>query len=553
MESNQILRKDVMNTENTKIVGNVEETECSPDAARVMEGLRDTGYDFNTAIADIVDNSISANASSIDITLQYTPISGVSIYISDDGCGMNKTELQNAMKYGSDKRVNPKSLGKFGLGLKTASTAFCRSLSVVSRDKETLSLYKAQWDIDYIVRKNTWSLLWPEPTEDDMEMLDNIAKGKHGTLVIWEKVDRLISENTPKQKINAVMKKLEDSLRFHLAMTYQLFLDENCTDVQNISITLNHTPIAFWDPFCSKITGTELLLEITDPIELPNGTKAPFHLMAYILPGKNDFISEEDKNYAQISNDLQGFYVYRENRLIHYGDWMGMFTKEPHGSLLRIFLSFDNSLDDYFKVDIKKSRILMDDGLFDSLKNAISAPRREANERYRSGIKQNIVKGGQDAHDSSNNNIDSKAASIEASKVVVTDEKANQVEITNSNGTFNHTLAIHTSTKPGQYRVIPVESIEDGLLWNPCIVDSKHAVEINKSHPYYQKVYYPVLDQSVLVTGMDALLWALAEAELSTFNDDTREQYEDMRLQVSRCLKKLTSDLPEPEPFEESE
>ena len=99
--------------------------------------------------------------------------------------------------------------------------------------------------------------------------------------------------------------------------------------------------------------------------------------------------------------------------------------------------------------------------------------------------------------------------------------------------------------------MIPVPSIDDGMLWNPCIVDQKHAVEINQSHPYYQKIYYPVLDQSNMVTGMDALLWALAEAELSTFNDDTKEQYEDMRIQVSRYLKKLIADLPEPEEMEE--
>ena len=99
--------------------------------------------------------------------------------------------------------------------------------------------------------------------------------------------------------------------------------------------------------------------------------------------------------------------------------------------------------------------------------------------------------------------------------------------------------------------MIPVESIEDGQLWNPCIADGKHAVELNQSHPYYQKIYYPVLAQNVMVTGMDALLWALAEAELSTFNSETKEQYEDMRIHVSRCLKKLIADLPDPDPEDE--
>ena len=86
----------------------------------------------------------------------------------------------------------------------------------------------------------------------------------------------------------------------------------------------------------------------------------------------------------------------------------------------------------------------------------------------------------------------------------------------------------------------------ESFLWEPAIIDGKHAVRINKSHPYYQKVYFPVLSESVLVTGMDSLLWALAETELNLYNDNTRDLYEDIRYQVSRALKKLVADLPDP-------
>ena len=529
----------------------VEETACPPDAARVMEGLRDTGYDFNTAIADIVDNSIAADATKVEINILLAPDQSITVYIADNGCGMGHNELHNAMRYGSNKRPDAASLGKFGLGLKTASTAFCKCLSVVSRDTGSEEVLKAQWDLDYIVEKNNWLLRWPDVTDDELDMLDSAADGGHGTLVVWEKVDRLMRQYSSMTHANKALKRIEESLRFHLAMTYQMFLDHNCTAASNVDITLNGTPVVFWDPFCSKIEGTDVLLDIKQDIDLPDGTTAPLELRAYVLPGINSFKTQADKEYARVSNDRQGFYVYRENRLIHYGDWMGMFSKEPHGSLLRVFLSFDHKLDEYLNVDIKKSRILMDDGLYNSIKNAISAPRREADTRYRNGMKKNVAKQGEDAHSQSNNNIDSKAGSIEASRVKITDAAANKVEITNSQGTFTHTLSIRTSTKPGQYRVIPVPSIDDGLLWNPCMTDGKKGVELNQSHPYYLKVYQPVLDKANLVTGMDALLWALAEAELSTFNDETREQYEDMRIQVSRCLRKLVADLPDPEITEE--
>ena len=442
----------------------VEETACPPDAARVMEGLRDTGYDFNTAIADIVDNSIAANATKVEINILLAPDQSITVYIADNGCGMGHNELHNAMRYGSNKRPDAASLGKFGLGLKTASTAFCKCLSVVSRDTGSEEVLKAQWDLDYIVEKNNWLLRWPDVTEDELDMLDSAADGGHGTLVVWEKVDRLMRQYSSMTHANKALKRIEESLRFHLAMTYQMFLDHNCTAASNVDITLNGIPVVFWDPFCSKIEGTDVLLEIKQDIELPDGTTAPLELRAYVLPDSNSFASKEDKEYARVKNDYQGFYVYRENRLIHYGDWMGMFTKEPHGSLLRVFLSFDHKLDEYLNVDIKKSRILMDDGLYNSIKNAISAPRREADTRYRNGMKKNVAKQGQDAHSQSNNNIDSKAGSIEASRVKITDAAANKVEITNSQGIFTHTLSIRTSTKPGQYRVIPVPSIDDGLL-----------------------------------------------------------------------------------------
>ena len=167
------------------------------------------------------------------------------------------------------------------------------------------------------------------------------------------------------------------------------------------------------------------------------------------------------------------------------------------------------------------------------------------------GTKKIVEAAGKDAHDASNRSIEEKAKGVENSKVTVKNPETGEVEITNQQGTFRHRITIHHVDKPGQYRVIPVQSLDNGFLWEPTLVDGKKAVEINMSHPYYQKIYYPVLQQNVLVTGMDSLLWALAEAELSTFNEETKEQYEDMRFLVSKTLRKLVADLPEPELNEE--
>jgi predicted nucleic acid-binding Zn-ribbon protein len=522
-----------------------------PDPKRVMEGLRDTGYNFNTAIADIIDNSIAANATKIDITIDLNPQKELTVYIADDGIGMNEKELQNAMRYGSKRRDDPSSLGKFGLGLKTGSTAFCRCLSVISRGSNDNSVLKVQWDLDYIAKTNAWNLKVLTVNEDEIDILDETANGNTGTLVVWENIDRLLRTYNNKSSAQVALKKVLESLMFHISMVYQRFLDINDNRANNISITLNGANIEAWNPFCEREEFTEKLADETVDVEMPDGTVSSFIIRAYMLPRRDDFSTAKARDNAKLSNDMQGFYVYREQRLIHSCDWLGMFSKEPHFTLLRVEFSFDYTLDDAFNVDIKKSRILLNEDIFGYVKDKIMpAPRRAAEERYRKGTTASVKEKARDAHAASNRNIDDKASSVEEAKVTVT--SPNEVKIENQHGTFTHKITIRSTEKPGQYRIIPVSTLDDGQLWNPCIVDGRHAVELNQSHPYYQKIYYPILAQNVMVTGMDALLWALAEAELSTFNEETKEQYEDMRIHVSRCLKKLIADLPDPE-LEEDE
>ena len=146
-----------------------------PDPARTTEGLRDTGYSFETSVADLVDNSIAAGATDIDISVLSDFRGQVRLSIADNGCGMSRTELIEAMTYGSPKRPDPASLGKFGLGLKTASTAWCRRLSVVSRSCAGPALM-ATWDLDYLARSRDWLLqVSDEPDSEAVEHLDRVA------------------------------------------------------------------------------------------------------------------------------------------------------------------------------------------------------------------------------------------------------------------------------------------------------------------------------------------------------------------------------------------
>jgi len=535
-------------TENSTNIILEPEFDNPPDPERVIEGLRDTGYDFKTAIADIVDNSIAAQATKVDILVNIDPNNDVTVYVADNGIGMNLEELKNAMKYGSKRRPDPSSLGKFGLGLKTASTAFCRKLSLISRGAGDQQICKVQWDLDYVAN-NGWKLKRLAPSDEEIDLLEETSGGSTGTLVVWENNDRLLTKDYARHGDAAnALNKIIDNLAFHLSVVYQRFLDTDDNRAPNVVITLDSVSIKPWDPFCVKEANTELLASQPIEVTMPNQEKAEFSLKAYAIPRSDDFSTTAAAKTARISTDYEGFYIYRENRLIHYGDWLGMYVKDPHDSLLRIEFSFDNSLDEAFNVDIKKSKVLLNEQIFNYIRDSfMPAPKRTANLKYRKGVNGAISAKAQSSHAASNRNIEEKASGVESSIITVTNEAENEVEIKNANGTFKHKITIRSVETPGQYRVVPVDTVEAGGLWEPGIIDGHHAVLINKNHPYYQKIYYPVLQQSVLVTGMDALLWALAEAELSTFNGETREVYEEVRIQVSRALKKLVADLPDPD------
>ena len=524
----------------------IKEIILEPDPARIMEGLRDTGYEFNTAMADIVDNSIAASASCVKVKIDMKPDNSISVYVADNGVGMDMTGLMNAMKYGSTERIDPSSLGKFGLGLKTASTAFCRCLSVLSKNSSS-EYNKVRWDLDEICKVNKWRLLQPEILDDELDILEDVTDGNSGTLVIWEKVDRLMKDYKQDNSRRKAFEKLIENLKLHFSMVYQRFLDEKFTNVKQVDIYINDEKLKPWDPFCKDEPNTQLLAEESVQIELLNGEKVPFKIEAWLLPRVEQFSSKEAHKVARVNNDNAGFYVYRENRLIHQGDWLNMFVKEPHYSLLRINFSFDHRLDDAFNVDIKKSRILLNDGIYEYVREVfMPAPRRAAADIYRKGQTQEIKKTASEAHDAANKNISSKASVRESSKVAVLNPNTGEVSIQNSQGTFTGTLKICSPKKTGEYNVLPVDNIDSGILWEPSLVEGNHAVSINQSHAYYTKVYAPNINNSTLIVGMDSLLWALAEAELSTYNNDTKEQYEEMRIQVSRILKKLVADLPDP-------
>ena len=523
----------------------VENIVAIPNPERTMEGLRDTGYNFETAVADLVDNSVAAEATKISIQVTRDYRQSVRLSIADNGSGMNKEGLIQAMQYGSPKRSNPASLGKYGLGLKTASTAFCRCLSLISRSSGNNPIHVATWDLDHVIKKREWLLqMSSEPDEEALEHLNDVAAGSSGTVVIWKKVDRLLRDYKNQSKAKTALAYRRRKLTEHIAMTYQRFLDKSDSRARNIEIKINGNIVLPWDPFQKNLS--ELVAK-DDNVHVED-REAKFSVRAYILPRREEFPNDTQGKKARISQNMQGLYIYREQRLIHEAGWLDMFQKEPHMSLLRVEFSFDHKLDDAFHLDIKKSQIILNDELWDWLKNQfLTAPRREANRRYRIGQKKDISAQSKHIHITSNNSIRNKEAEIGGAEVNIKNPNTGEGTIKNDYGLFNIKLKIRPPARPGEVFVQPSEDVEDGILFEPIIIEQHKAVHINTKHPYYHKVYVPNHNRSVTVQGLDSLLWALCVAEYSATTDKTAEVFTDMRYEVSRILRKLVENLPEPE------
>lgn len=325
--------------------------ENKPTADILMTSMRAMGYTFESAIADIVDNSISALARKIWIRFPIDPIDCY-VAICDDGFGMNKEELFDAMKYGSEqKRDNRASndLGRFGLGLKAASLSQCRRLTVASKKDGEISAYI--WDLDVILEKKNWYMIECSANQisqiKHISWLDNLDAG---TIVVWENFD-VIEKSSG--NVYAELSKLQESTSDYLSLIFHRYLNKSGNN--KISIKINNFELSGLDPFLENHNKTNVRREIKIPIEDSNGIERMVVVQPYVLPFQKDLSAEDKKMSGGLENyrSKQGFYVYRNERLIVWGTWFGRHRDELT-KYARIRVDIPNTLDDIWGIDIKK-------------------------------------------------------------------------------------------------------------------------------------------------------------------------------------------------------
>jgi len=316
---------------------------AKPNPKSTINSYRSFGYNLSTAIADIVDNSLSANANKISIEYKWNGQESY-IFVLDDGNGMNKDELILAMTPGSkdpEEERHEKDLGRFGMGLKTASFSQCKRLTVITK-QENYTTIKRCWDIDFINKENEWQLL---DYISDNSFLDKINSQKSGTLVLWEKLDRIIgsAESNNESVKNAFYQEMQN-VRQHLSLVFHKFIES-----KRIEIFFQNDEIEAFNPFLLNLNPKP---EMGQPEKFDN-----VEITYFILPHMSE-IGKED--YEKSGGTLgwfqqQGFYVYRGDRLLVAGDWLGLEKKRDYSKLARIAVNFSNANDFNWHLDIKKS------------------------------------------------------------------------------------------------------------------------------------------------------------------------------------------------------
>lgn len=317
----------------------------------MIEALRGLGYSTATALADVIDNSISARAKRIALEFCWAGDSS-HLSILDDGEGMDERELDAAMRLGERSPLDARAtddLGRFGLGLKTASFSQCRRLTVASIRAGQLNCLR--WDLDVLAesKDDAWYLL-EGPAAGSEHLLEPLIAAGKGTLVVWERLDRIVTPGFKEQDFHD----LWDVVERHLSMVFHRFLYGAQPAIELLS---NGRSLEPWDPFLLSHPATWM-----SPVERIRTAAGIVEVRCHVLPHKDHLTSQQEQSAAGPHGwtAQQGFYVYRNQRLLLDGSWLGLgrgrsWTKEEAHRLARIRLDIPNAADADWKIDVRKA------------------------------------------------------------------------------------------------------------------------------------------------------------------------------------------------------
>jgi hypothetical protein len=356
-----------------------------PRADTMIESMRAVGYDLSMAVADLIDNSIAAKAQNIIINYKWDGPDSY-IYILDDGCGMTEERLTEAMRFAGipDEERSATDLGRFGLGLKTASFSQCRIFTVHTKNNAGKVATRC-WNLDHVKNVKRWELC-KETGRNTWEILSELNKNKHGTMVLWQDMDRVVGgQKADDEKSRDIFYRKFVAVKEYLEMIFHRYL----SPPYNLSITLGAAKLKPWDPYLKSNSFTQ---ELSNE-KFENGY---VKVTPYVLP----HVSKRTENENRIGggpkgwNLQQGFYLYRNKRMIISGGYFNLnLIPEDHCKLARIQVDINNKMDKEWSIDVRKANAIPPDAIRAEIEKVAKATRNEAVKIYRarSGIARKIL------------------------------------------------------------------------------------------------------------------------------------------------------------------
>ena len=349
--------------------------EVPPNADTMVASIRAIGYNLPMAITDIIDNSISARAKNIWIDFDWAS-GDPYIRVKDDGRGMTEDELREAMRLcgkGPDETREPEDLGRFGLGLKTASFSQCRLLTVSTKVKDGTTSTRC-WDLDLIEKTKKWQLKLhpPEKAESMLEDLDHMG---NGTVVLWQQLDRVVDIHDDIQDAETIFNNKFIDVAKHIEMVFHRYM----SGPTKLNISIGRTPLKPWDPYLTSN-------QFTQELSTEKYEDGSVRIIPYILPHVSKRTAIETTTGAGPKgwNAQQGFYIYRNRRMIVSGGYLDFDLKpEEHYKLGRIMVDLKNDMDTEWRIDVRKALAIPPDRLRAQLEKVAKATREEAVKIYR--------------------------------------------------------------------------------------------------------------------------------------------------------------------------
>jgi hypothetical protein len=459
--------------------------ENPPNARRTMEALRELGYDSYSSILDILDNCIDAHATKIDIEIGEQK-GDIVITIDDDGTGMDEETLSEALRLGSDTERESGDLGKFGMGLVTASIGLSQSVEVLTKEADGTLLHGG-FDLEHIAAENRF-VKWIGPATTEQAASFSHPKG---TRVRLSKTDRISNRNATT---------FANTLRPRIGQVFRKFLKSG------VMITANGRPVDAIDPLMLSDSKTRLVLDT----EIEVDGKGSATLRVVDLP---DFGGAGNTS-AGIIPQNSGFYIVRNNREIMEAHTFGFYKKHPDYSHFRAELSFDGSLDAHFHTDVKKMSIHPSQSFLDKLRQATQALITESG---REGRARANVEKGQIDHSTAEANITRRASLIPKPKALIEKRTPRGRKGSHSNGSGDKSRTPHvTNLRTISGLKVAFDEGNYGEQSPFYLVKQEGrtiTVTYNREHPFYREFLEHASDSKV-VAILDYLVFAIANAEL---------------------------------------